>query len=1734
MNLGRADPARVSVLALSAAAFLLAFTIPFLCSLHSRDRSAHLQVGTTVAAVSDRRADVAPSFRTAQTAGLKPAATAATPRLVENYGRFPLSFEANNGQTDSQVRFLSRGRGYTLFLTGEEAVLALRSASQESRVESRAEEHVAQHSLLNAAALPRSFRGGQLQRTTHYGPRSTGVPFAGLIPNPQSLIPAGSESRVASPDPLATEARHSAATLRLRLVGANPNALVTGLDELPGKSNYFLGNDPKKWRTNVANYAKVKHANVYPGVDLLYYGKQGRLEYDFVVAPGADPKIIKFDIEGAEKMEVNAQGDLLLRVDGGEVALHKPLVYQSSPNPESRAPNPGSSTDSGPRTTGNLQSSIDNRQFLNGRYILTAKNQVAFEVPAYDRTRPLVIDPVLSYSTYLGGSADEGFLESQGIAADAAGNAYVAGTTVSIDFPTTLSAYDRTCGTDGNCNSAAHDAFVTKLSPDGSSVVYSTYLGGSDRDLGSAIAVDSSGNAYILGATDSSNFPITPGAYQTTLRFGSATGVDGYLDAFVTKLNATGSGLVYSTYLGGNGKEAVENMGRVGGIAVDTSGSAYVGWTTESTDFPTTSGAYRRVFGGGITDAFITKLSPAGGTLAYSTYLGGSDFDQCHSIAVNSSGEAYVTGRTDSTDFPLMNAFQPAHGGCDDAFVAKLNSSGSALVYSTFLGGSSGDASFSIAVDSAGNAYVTGEAGADFPTTPGSFQPISAGTGNAFVAKLNPAEWGPASLVYATFFGDGTGGRGIAVDASGNAYVTGEAGTILTVNAFQSVADPLSTDAFVMKLSASGSSLLFSSYLGGHSAAPPCEGCPPNPFDEGWAIALDPSGSAYVTGRTISDDFPVTPGAFQSAYAGGGDAFVAKISFPGGPTVFVTPPTLTFGDQLVNTTSMPQAVTLTNTGNSALAISGIAVSGNFNQWNSCGSGLLAGSSCNIYVSFAPTAAGNRTGALTITDSAPGNPHVVPLSGTGVPTAGGAPAVTPSTLSLYFGNPVVSSTIGPQAVTVTNTGGAALNISNIGTTGDFAVASIGTTCSIGTPVAARTNCTISLTFTPTQVGASVGALTIADDAPDSPQVVTLIGIGMAPFYQFDGLPNVPAPTYDSSAKCVTQYYGCALTATGSLLTTFNSSVTPSSLDQFLSQPAINGYSDCGLVFATVPQLPALGNAVQLLPNWDPGTQDLNSYLAAHLSAQQQRVILQLCEVASDGSCAKDSKGDLKTHYIVATGPISSTDWQVFDPGWNDVTAQPNLTTLSGHTEGFYTSGGFHKYKVIGTRTFAGAADPSAFSAQAQSPVELLVTDPQGRRLGNAGTGDDIFEIPLGSYLRDFPLASDDGTGLSLGDPTGLKTAYVPSPEDGTYTVVATGTGSGSYTLDIQAVASDGTVQTASVSGVTAPGSTATYEVTYGSAPGSPPSVTRQQTGPIASLSTTAVSFGSQLVGTSSAAQTVTLTNTGDPELEITGISVSGEFVPSSTCGSMVPVSGSCTINITFTPAATGNRTGTLTINDNAPGSPHTVALSGTGTDFAVAAASGSSDSATVNAGDTATYNLQLAPTGFSGSVALACSWQGTQPRGTSCSVTPNSVTVNGVDAAPFAVNVSTTKRSVAAPRGPALPPTPQTWGLYVVPLLLALLGLAMLGAGAAVCDRRRDVSLERLMSLSRLIGRRPIGVSLLAALLMAMMLWATCGGGGGGGTTPPPQTGTPAGTYTLAVTGTTNGVSRSATLTLKVN
>lgn len=699
-----------------------------------------------------------------------PAATRTTAKVREAYGQLPLSFEANRGQAAESIDFVARGPGYALALSATEAVFSLRKADSAARNNDDSRVQKISNSLSATKA-------------------------------PSALHPAPST------------------VLQMNLIGANRAATVAGQNELEGRVNYLIGSDPAKWRTNVPTFARVRYAEVYPGIDVIYYGNQRRLEYDFVVGPGRDAKTIALEFAGAQKVEMDgATGDLLVHVGGETIRQHAPVAYQ--------------------------EVSGGARKKIESRYALREGGQVGFEVGEYDTSAPLVIDPVLEYSTFLGGSFAD---QARAIAVDSAGNAYVIGVP-SSDFPVANAFQDTFHG--------ILDVFVTKLNAAGSALVYSTYLGGSGYDFGFGIAVDSAGSAYVTGFTSSTDFP-TANAFQGKHASGD--------DAFVAKLSPTGSALVYSTYLGGS-----NNDGGID-IAVDSAGNAYVTGFTSSTDFPTANGLQGINGGFEDGDAFVTKFTAAGSALVYSTYLGGDDSDIGEGIAVDSAGNAYVTGSTLSTNFPTANAFQSTFGGgsseVGDAFVTKFNATGSTLVYSTYLGGDEGDTGLSIAVDPAGSAYVTGGTGSDDFPTANALQSALVGFGDVFVTKLTATG---TALVYSTYLGGNSteAGYSIAVDSAGNAYVAGftQSTDFPAVNAFQSTAGS-NLDAFVSKFNAAGSALLYSSYLGGD--------------DTDWAfgLAVDSTGNAYVTGDTSSTCFPTTTGAFDTTLSlGHADAFITKVS----------------------------------------------------------------------------------------------------------------------------------------------------------------------------------------------------------------------------------------------------------------------------------------------------------------------------------------------------------------------------------------------------------------------------------------------------------------------------------------------------------------------------------------------------------------------------------------------------------------------------------------------------------------------------------------------------------------------------------------------------------------------------------------------------------------------------------------------------------------------------------------
>jgi hypothetical protein len=607
------------------------------------------------------------------------------------------------------------------------------------------------------------------------------------------------------------------ASVRMKFLGQQRNARVEGVDALAGTTNYLLGNGAS-YRTNIKSYKKVRYSDIYPGIDVEYRGNGRMLEYDFVLKPGADPDKIRIAFSGVHGTSIDPSGDLILKTDADPIVQKKPHVYQE----------------------------IDGQERIVEAAYLIRGRDVGFRIGGYDRTRPLVIDPELVYSTFFGGSgADAGF----GIAVDPKGAVYVAGSTASPDFPIQSAAQADKKG-------GSSDAFIFKLDPTGSQIVYSTFIGGSGTDEAHSIAVDASGNAYITGFTQSNDFPIVNG-FQTARR--------GLQEAYVLKLNSSGTGIVFSTFLGGSGDD------RGFSIALDAANNSYVTGTTSSTNFPTAN-PFQRSRAGGFADGFIAKFNAVGG-LVYSTYIGGIGNDNPLSIAVDANGAAYVTGWTTSINFPLANAFQTKFGGLnipvgtDDVFVLKLNPAGNALEYSTYIGGTGSDEATRIAIDSAGSAYVTGTTTSlDFPVVKPFQSSLAQLSGSdAFVVKVAPDG---KSLIYSTYFGgfQNESGTGIAVDASGAAYVAGFTNSfdLPTANQIQASIGG-DRDAFVAKFAPAGNILVFSTFLGGTAA------------DSATGITIDTAGNTYVVGFTNSGDF-TTANAVQSANAGGQDVFVAKLN----------------------------------------------------------------------------------------------------------------------------------------------------------------------------------------------------------------------------------------------------------------------------------------------------------------------------------------------------------------------------------------------------------------------------------------------------------------------------------------------------------------------------------------------------------------------------------------------------------------------------------------------------------------------------------------------------------------------------------------------------------------------------------------------------------------------------------------------------------------------------------------
>jgi hypothetical protein len=1444
-----------------------------------------------------------------------------------------LAFEANQGQADSTVKFLTKGFGYGVFLTANEAVLVLRRPGDD----------------------------------------------------------------VSGPDALPET--ESPSVLRMRFVGASRSPRIFGAKQLPGKVNYFIGNDPKQWRSAIPTYAQVRYQDVYPGVSVVYYGAPGRLEYDLLLDPRVDPKIITMACQGAYKTRIDAQGDLRLRVAGGEVLLGKPRIYQRTAR---------------------------GRKSIAGGYVLKAGGLIGIEVGEYDRSQPLIVDPVLSYSTYLGGNSYDA---AYGIAVDALGNAYITGFARSGNFPVTSGAYHTTCGTAGTCNGGYADLFVAKLSAGGTTLDYSTYIGGSLDDIGKAIAVDSSGAAYITGQTFSSDFPTTTGAFQRT--YGGAG------DAFIVKLNSTGSSLVYSTYVGGS-KSDTGNA-----IALDSSGNAYITGATYSTDFPTTNPV--QTIKGGDADAFVTEINPNGAALAFSTYLGGSSLDWGSSIAVTPLGDmVYVTGFTKSGDFPTVSPLQATCASCPtyaDAFVTAINPSG-ALRNSTFLGGSSDDKATAIALDPTGNIYVTGFTfSTNFPTTTGAYQTsLPNGTSGAFVAKIAP---NLTSLVYSTYLHGNVldFGRGIAVD-TGNVFVAGQTySTALPLANATQTACSLSScwygTGFVTELNAAGSGLVFSTYLGGSHG------------DQIASVGLDSSANPYVTGETASTNFPVV-NAFQGVYGGSyGDAFVSSFSLS--PAVALSPSSLTFNNQAVGTTSPPQTLTLTSNGTAPVHITRIAATGDFTETDNCGNGVAAGSICSINITFTAAATGTRTGTLTITDNASGSPQTVGLTGTGASAPAPIAGVSPT--SLTYASQTVGTTSAAQAVTLSNTGNAALGITSIAITGtnagDFAQ-----TNNCGTSVTAGASCMINLTFTPAATGTRAGTLTITDNASGSPQTVGLTGTGASA----SAPAAVVSPTSLSYASQTVGTTSAAqavtLSNTGNAALSITSiAITGTNAGDFAQTnncgTSVAAGASCTINLTFTPA--ATGTRAGTLTITDnapdsPESASLSGTGASATSSNCTKFVSPSGSDANNGSSGSPWQtlqkafnssvaGDVVCLYG-GTYPTQSTTTYSQIMNNSGVAGNPiaiqnfpgQVAIVLGNTR---VNGAFITFKgasltppfglvfqVGATGLLFGGIDVLNTHDVTFDHVEITGFDNRaaynqsggcnnkvlGSYIHDNGTSKSVSGIAWGStasgclkggLIADNVIEHNSAIGIQLYSagsnvtPSNVLVEENTVVLQGAYGIAIYGDnnavannilyGNGDAQSKNQGVIYTGTAQTvdhnvtfdaasSSRTGWYLAGgcclannlaqdplfvsvSTKNWHLTSSSPAigfsnssyvqaADKDGVTR---GPgydagayqfvSVVLSPNSLTFATQSVGTTSAPQTVNLTNNANTTLSITSISITGtnaaDFAQSNTCGAAVAAGGSCTISVTFTPSAIGSRAASISIADNANGSPQTVSLTGSG-------------------------------------------------------------------------------------------------------------------------------------------------------------------------------------------------------------
>jgi len=1575
----------------------------------------------------------------------------------------PMTIEANQGQAEPRVKFIARGQGITALMTTEGIEVVVGSAQKgtagrvvklrfgrelaEDRPISQSGESTAEKtkrprrasSAAPGAAHSRRRRksGGASGTSRHRRARKKAA-----RPRVRRKRAAGDSAPAQKQVPHQTAPMIPTAPREKNPPSGDAGSLQWhGDGRLAAETNYFLGNDPAKWRTHVQHFSRVIARAVLPGVDVIAYGNERALEYDLRVAPGVDARSLRVQISGADGMKLDVNGDLVILASGREIRMKKPAMYEEMTGEEL------SNSDSA-----NLKLQ---RRPVAGGYAIEADGTVGFRIDAADVAArldqaklsrrgmkniaglgTLVIDPSLSvsYSTFLGGTGDD---SATSVKVDSSGKVYVSGTTTSA---ATFSESSKKLGPGGG----ASDYFIAKLDPTKSglnSLLYLTFIGGSGDEEGGFLAVDANGNAAIAGTTTSTDFPVTDGSTRTA----------GSNDATVTEVNAAGSQFVFSTLFGGNGAEATQGPG---GIAMDSSGNVFVAMDTNSTDLTTTTGAFQTAYGGGVSDGFLVKLGPTSTpTLMYCTYLGLNAQASVAGVAVDSAGNAFLAGYTSNPNGTMntANGFQTSYGGDPfDGLVMKITPAGNGaadLSYATFLGGASSDKALAIAVGAnlPATAYVTGSTqSSNFPTDSSitALQTGLKGTTNAFLSVISQSPTtGMTSLAYSSYLG-GAGtdaGQSVWFDAVNQIYVTG---TTTSWNfPWQDNFQPFNGDsaAFVTKLdptSSAAASLLYSTPLGGTAPVGATAGT------SGNAIAVDSSANVYVAGATSTADFPragnpmngiqITCASCQQSPPEN-DAFVVKItsSAAANPSVSFSSANVNFGSQPVGVPNNAQLpVAIMNTGDAPLSISSISItganSGDFSAVNPepcLASPISAGSSCAFEMQFAASVVGIEGAFLSVSDSAPGNPQVLALLGTGA-----GPLAVPSPTSISFGSVPVGTTPS-QAITLMNTGNQTLLITNIAVAGNNIAQFPLSADTCPSSLSPGVSCGFSITFTPSATGTFSAAVNITDNSGNLSGAVQTI----------------------------------PLTGTA----------TPAA-------PLLN-ISPTALAFAAQAVGSTSGNQTVTVVNQGSGTLNISGITVSGSGASSFGIVpAGSSPCPSSGTLASAASCTVTINFSPSSSGTKSASLSLSD----NAAGSPQTVSLTGTA-------------VASAITLS--ASSLTFGAQpagtASSPQNVTLSNPGTTSLGISGI------ILNGTNPTDFIETNNCPQSLGVSASCVITVKFDPSA-----------TGSSSRTASI------------SISD---------------NAPQSPQTVALAGSVTVAtvSVSPATITFGNQVAGGTSSPVAVTVKNTGQGALTVSGASVTDttDFTLKNNCTGAVPAAGTCTVQVTFQPAApasgaqcgstTGAKSATLTLTDNATDSPQSVMLSGTATDFCPDPPTVGGTSQTVPAGATAVFDLDITSMDdFAGTVGLACT--GAVPGAGSCTTSPSTVNVPKNGQAPFVANIPTGS-SLVRPKARDFRSPPWNWYLILIALLL-LLGLASLSRRAAQLSASLGEN-QQLGTASRLYRQRMTRVAQACSLLiMLALVMSACGSGGGGGSSVPQPN-----TYSFTVTATAGGTTRTIALTLTV-